>query len=83
MPMIRCVPDQDFAACADLVEPWAAQIARWIGDGLRPYFFMHSPDDTLAPANAYAFHAMLQQHAGERVGELPPWPGGERQLSLL
>ena len=81
MPMIRCVPDQNFAGCADLVEPWAAQIARWIGDGLRPYFFMHSPDDTLAPANAYAFHAMVQQHVD--VGELPPWPGGERQLSLL
>ncbi len=80
-PLIRCVPDQDFASCSDLVEPWAAQIARWIDDGLTPYFFMHSPDDTMAPANAYAFHAMVQRHRD--VGALPAWPGGERQLSLL
>ncbi len=38
-----------------------------------------SPDDTFAPENA--FHAMLRAHAD--VGELPPWPGAPRQLTLL
>jgi uncharacterized protein YecE (DUF72 family) len=56
-------------------------VAQWIAEGKRPYFFMHAPDDTFAPDNAYAFHAMLRRHRD--VGELPAWPGGPRQLSLL
>jgi uncharacterized protein YecE (DUF72 family) len=63
------------------VEPWAPQLARWISDGKQPYFFMHAPDDTFAPENAYAFHAMLQQHAD--VGELPPLPTTPRQMDLF
>lgn len=78
-PMIRCVPENTLDA--DIVEPWAAQIATWIGEGKTPYFFMHSPDDVLAPEHAYKFHALVRQHRD--VGELPPWPGGVRQLSLL
>jgi len=80
-PLVRCVPHETFDDCRDLVEPWGQQISRWIGEGLTPYFFMHSPDDTFAPENAYKFHAMVRTHRD--VGELPPWPGGERQLSLL
>jgi uncharacterized protein YecE (DUF72 family) len=80
-PIVRCVPHEQFDASRHFVEPWAAQLARWMRAGQRPYFFMHAPDDTYAPENAYAFHAMLRQHAD--VGELPTWPGGPRQLSLL
>lgn len=80
-PIVRCVPHEHFDAARPFVEPWAAQIARWIGEGKRPYFFMHAPDDTFAPENAYAFHAMVRRLLD--VGELPPWPGGPRQLSLL
>ncbi|HEX3761163.1 MAG TPA: DUF72 domain-containing protein [Kofleriaceae bacterium] len=80
-PIVRCVPQEQFDASRGFVEPWAAQIARWIAEGKQPYFFMHAPDDTFAPENAYAFHAMVRRLAD--VGELPAWPGGERQLSLL
>ncbi len=80
-PIVRCVPHEVFDAARPFVEPWAAQIARWITEGKRPYFFMHAPDDTFAPENAYAFHAMVRRHRD--VGELPAWPGGTRQLSLL
>jgi uncharacterized protein YecE (DUF72 family) len=80
-PIVRCVPHEDFDAGRRFVEPWAPQIARWIGEGKRPYFFMHAPDDTFAPENAYAFHAMVRRELD--VGELPAWPGGPRQLSLL
>jgi uncharacterized protein YecE (DUF72 family) len=80
-PIVRCVPHEQLDAARAFVEPWAQQIARWIAEGKRPYFFMHAPDDTFAPENAYAFHAMVRRHAD--VGELPAWPGGERQLSLL
>jgi uncharacterized protein YecE (DUF72 family) len=80
-PLVRCVPHEVFDQTLPFVEPWAAQLAEWITAGKRPYFFMHAPDDTYAPENAYAFHALLRRHAD--VGELPAWPGGERQLSLL
>jgi len=80
-PFVRCVPHEDFAANTRFIEPWVAQLTRWIGDGLEPYFFMHAPDDTFAPENAYAFHAMLRRVAP--VGELPPWPGTPRQLGLF
>jgi uncharacterized protein YecE (DUF72 family) len=81
-PIVRCVPHEDFAASRHLVAPWAAQVAAWIGESKRPYFFMHAPDDTFAPENAYAFHAMVRERA-PAAGELPPWPGSERQLTLL
>jgi len=80
-PLIRCVPHEVFDESRHLVAPWARQVADWIGEGKRPYFFMHAPDDTYAPENAYAFHAMVRAHRD--VGELPPWPGAPRQLSLL
>ena len=80
-PIVRCVPHEQLDAARRFVEPWAAQIARWIGEGQTPYFFMHAPDDTYAPENAYAFHGLVRAHRD--VGELPPWPGGPRQLALL
>ena len=80
-PLVRMVPHEDFAQSQRFVAPWAAQLARWLAAGLTPYFFMHAPDDTFAPENAYAFHAQLRALAD--VGDLPPWPGGPRQLSLL
>jgi uncharacterized protein YecE (DUF72 family) len=80
-PIVRCVPHEQLDAARPFVESWAPQLARWIRDGKRPYFFMHAPDETLAPENAYTFHAMLRRHLD--VGDLPTWPGGPRQLSLL
>ncbi|HLL22584.1 MAG TPA: DUF72 domain-containing protein [Kofleriaceae bacterium] len=80
-PIVRCVPHEVFADGRHFVERWAPQLARWIADGKQPYFFMHAPDDTYAPENAYAFHAMLRAHAD--VGELPPWPRAARQMGLF
>jgi uncharacterized protein YecE (DUF72 family) len=80
-PIVRCVPHESFATGRHFVEPWAPQLARWIADGKQPFFFMHAPDDTFAPENAYAFHAMLRAHAD--VGELPRWPAEPRQLGLF
>jgi uncharacterized protein YecE (DUF72 family) len=80
-PLVRFVPHETFDESRPLLEPWSRQLAAWIAAGKRPYFFMHAPDDTFAPENAYAFHAMLRAHAD--VGDLPPWPGAPRQLDLL
>lgn len=78
-PFVRCVPHEDGSPA--ILEGWAAQVATWIGEGKAPYVFLHAPDDTFAPENAYAFHAMLAARAP--VGELPPWPGQPRQLGLF
>jgi uncharacterized protein YecE (DUF72 family) len=80
-PIVRCVPHETFEQGRHFVEPWAPQLARWIADGKTPYFFMHAPDDTFAPENAYAFHSMLRAHAD--VGDLPTWPGSPRQLDMF
>jgi uncharacterized protein YecE (DUF72 family) len=80
-PIVRCVPHESFEASRHFVEAWAPQLARWIADGKQPYFFMHAPDDTFAPENAYAFHAMLRAHVD--VGELPTWPGTTKQMTLF
>lgn len=89
-PFVRIVPHEDFAQTRPLVEEWAAQVATWIGEGKAPYVFLHAPDDTFAPENAYAFHAMLTARCrgipgGGRasVGDLPAWPGQPRQLGLF
>jgi uncharacterized protein YecE (DUF72 family) len=79
-PIVRCVPHEDFDKGISFVEPWLEQLARWIGEGKKPYFFMHAPDDTFAPENAYRFHRMLAQKLD--VGDLPPWAGDE-QLGLF
>ena len=80
-PIVRCVPHEVFAETLPFLEVWPAQLARWIAEGKRPYFFMHAPDDTFAPENAYAFHRMLREHAD--VGQLPAWPGAPKQLGLF
>ncbi|MBX3160972.1 MAG: DUF72 domain-containing protein [Deltaproteobacteria bacterium] len=81
-PFVRCVPHVSFEAQRSLLVPWIEQVARWIEGGRTPYFFMHAPDDTYAPENANAFHAMLRERID--VGELPPWPvAGPRQLGLF
>jgi uncharacterized protein YecE (DUF72 family) len=80
-PFIRFVPHETWSENVANATTWADQLAGWIAAGKRPYFFMHSPDDIDAPANAYAFHALLRARAD--VGELPVWPGTPRQRSLF
>jgi uncharacterized protein YecE (DUF72 family) len=81
-PFVRCVPHEDFAQSHAIAEAWATQVAGWIAEGKTPYVFLHAPDDTYAPENAYAFHAMLRARGAE-VGDLPAWPGQPRQLGLF
>jgi uncharacterized protein YecE (DUF72 family) len=73
-PIVRFVPGEDFDASRAFVDSWLEQLAIWIGEGRSPYFFMHAPDDTFAPENAYRFHQLLAERVD--VGELLPWPGG-------
>jgi uncharacterized protein YecE (DUF72 family) len=81
-PFVRCVPHEDFAQSHEIAVAWATQLAGWLAEGKTPYVFLHAPDDTFAPENAYAFHAMLRARGAE-VGDLPAWPGQPRQLGLF
>jgi uncharacterized protein YecE (DUF72 family) len=80
-PIVRCVPHERFDETIVFVKPWLDQLAKWMAEGKTPYFFMHAPDDTFAPENAYRFHAMLRERVD--VGDLPPWPGQTKQASLF
>lgn len=85
-PVVRIVPHDDFEAGLDFVRPWLDQAAQWVAEERAPYFFLHAPDDTFAPQNAYRFHELLRERAD--VGCLPAWPGdassaGDTQLGLF
>jgi uncharacterized protein YecE (DUF72 family) len=53
------------------VDPWlqdaAEAVAGWIREGRRPYVFMHTPDDVLAPELGVRFHELLRT----RLDDLP------------
>lgn len=76
-PIVRFVPHDEFDAGKPFLEPWLVAFPKWIAAGKKPYFFMHAPDDTFAPENAYAFHALLRGRLGDGadIGELPEWTG--------
>lgn len=80
-PIVRCVPHERFDDTLPFLTPWIAQLGKWMAEGKTPYFFMHAPDDTFAPENAYRFHALLRNSVD--VGDLPPWPGETAQGSLF
>ena len=80
-PFVRCVPHETFGESRALAEGWADQVAAWIRAGKTPYFFMHAPDDTHAPENAFDFHAMVRARID--AGDLPHRPGAPRQQSLF
>jgi uncharacterized protein YecE (DUF72 family) len=80
-PFVRFVPHEAWSESAGHAAQWAEVAAQWLAEGKTPYVFMHAPDDTFAPENAYAFHALLSARAA--VGALPPWPGAPKQLALL
>lgn len=66
-PQLRFIGGPDLEANQVFLEPWLDKVADWIGQGLTPYVFLHTPDNHLAAAQALRFHAGL----GERLPGLP------------
>lgn len=66
-PQLRFIGGPDLEANQVFLEPWLDKVADWIGQGLTPYVFLHTPDNHLAAAQALQFHAGL----GERLPGLP------------
>ncbi len=83
-PVLRLINRNDVASARPWMEQWAAIVAGWIAEGLRPYVFTHAPDNQFAPQAAEQFHAILTKH----IPTLPPLPGWparqmERQQALF
>ena len=80
-PMVRFVAHPEVAENADLIDFWADQVAVWITQGRRPFFFLHSPGDAEVPALALAFHERLSRRLN--LPPLPRFPCDFGQLSLI
>jgi uncharacterized protein YecE (DUF72 family) len=86
-PMLRLIGRNDLAAMQPWIDEWAATVGRWIGGGLEPFVFTHTPDDIHAAPFARAFHETLRQHVPQ-LPPLAPFPGeaeaaAPRQLRLF
>jgi len=52
---------------------WAGVVAKWIGEGRTPFFFVHHPDDAGAPALGRRLHEKVRALT-DAVGLPPAWP---------
>jgi len=69
-PIVRFIGQTSPGTDPQFLARWVQTFARWIGDGRRPYFFAHTPDNRRAPMLARSFHAEV----GRLVTDLAPLP---------
>jgi uncharacterized protein YecE (DUF72 family) len=80
-PMLRYIGHPVLEENQKFLEPWAAQTARWLEAGLKPYIYLHTPSNVQVPVLARQFHAMLQARL-PNLPDLPTFPV-EQQGELL
>lgn len=73
-PFVRLIGRDQVADLQKWSQSWARITAGWIREGLRPYLFTHTPDDSFAIDFARLFHNELRLHLPE-IPPLPAWPG--------
>lgn len=78
-PQLRFVGGPDLEANQAFLEPWLDKVADWIGQGLTPHVFLHTPDNQLAVAQALRFHQALMQ----RLPGLPELARSEPEVEQL
>lgn len=80
-PMVRFVGRNAIESVRRWQEEVAEKVATWIGEGKRPYVFMHTPDDSRAPYLCRQFHQLLQK----QIPALPDlvFPQKEEQIELF
>ncbi len=71
-PMIRFIAPLDLTLARPTLEEWAERVSRWVGQGRRPYLFLHTPDNRLSPELGAEFAALLAAR-GLRGG-FNAWP---------
>ncbi|MCM5705645.1 DUF72 domain-containing protein [Larsenimonas salina] len=79
-PIVRFIGHFDEKANTHFFEPWISQLNLWINQGKKPYFFVHTPDNILAPAWARTFWNRLSETV--ELPELPEFPA-DKQTSLF
>lgn len=72
-PMLRYIGHPVLEENQKFLEPWAAQTARWLAAGLKPYIYLHTPNNVQVPLLARQFHALLQKRV-EGLVDLPMFP---------
>ena len=78
-PQLRFVGGPDLEANQAFLEPWLDKVADWIGQGLTPHVFLHTPDNQLAAAQALRFHRALMQ----RLPGLPALARSEPEVEQV
>ena len=78
-PVVRFIGQTDPAANPAWWSKWVPTVARWLDEGRSPIFFVHTPDNLVAPALARRFHAEV----AALVPTLAPLPRPERPASQL
>lgn len=58
-PVIRFIGHPQLDANREFLAPWVQRVADWVEDGLRPYMFIHMPDNGDALALAELWQGML------------------------
>jgi uncharacterized protein YecE (DUF72 family) len=73
-PFLRFVGRNTVVETTQWVREWAPSIAEWVGKGLSPFVFTHTPNDRYAPDLArLLFHELQEQDP--LTPDLPQWPG--------
>lgn len=81
-PLIRFCGHSEIERNGAYVDEWTDRIDAWIGEGRRPFFFVHTPGDLQVPQLARRFHEGLRRLRPD-LAELPAFPAEGGQLSLL
>ena len=80
-PLIRIIVPMDRMLAEQVLQQWASKAALWLEQGLVPYFFFHTPDNTQAPELARYFSQLLNGHRAE-VEVIKLW-GQQQNQQLL
>jgi uncharacterized protein YecE (DUF72 family) len=73
-PFLRLVGRNTVMEATQWIREWTPYFAQWIGDGMTPFVFTHTPNDRYAPDLARLLVRELQAE-DPLTQELPDWPG--------
>lgn len=71
-PLVRFIGHPNLPHNDPYLDQWVKKFVTWIGEGKRPYFFVHTPNNDAAPTLALRFHNKLKEFID--VGELELLP---------
>ncbi|MEX0723167.1 MAG: DUF72 domain-containing protein [Gracilimonas sp.] len=79
-PVLRFVGTNDVLNNEPYLKEWAIIVAEWIGEGLHPYVFIHSPDKISQPKLCRHFHNLLAEFMD--LPALNDWPVNTQNTQL-